>query len=594
MSENDDDDSQIATPAATGVDTLFVVGDRPWGSRLHGLRSLVLARGTERKAKTMQVERIRVLLVEDDPLQAGVIKATLASTPGLNFQLKIADRLSTAFKQLTAGEIDIVLLDLSLPDSDGLDTFLNVRQAAPAIPIIVFTGIDDERLASETMARGAQDYLVKGTVDAQWLVRSIRYSIYRIHSEQALNEQRRRHRLLMESIPDVRIYFKDEAGLFLEVNHALAKVYGFDDPQRLVGLSDYDLFTKEHADRAARDEHEVIRTGEPIIGKMEKETLRDGRISWALTTKMPFQQENGGAMGIFGISRDITDLKETDEELRIAVDNLTRSHKELKETQLMLIQAEKLQSLGQMAASVAHEIKNPLAILHMGIECLTEFFFQGNEKVNEIVGEMKDALHRADAVIRGMLDYSSARDLETSDVCVNSLITQTLRFVRHEIAKAKVRVVTHFAEGLATCRLDAQKIEQVFVNLFVNACHALPAGGVLTITTSEKIVEFDDPQAERDEAESVRFRRGDKIAIVEIRDNGPGIPEDKLDRIFDPFYTTKTSGNGTGLGLSVVKKIIDLHEGRISIANADGGGAQVMIALKCISEPRCSVARGGN
>jgi len=276
------------------------------------------------------------------------------------------------------------------------------------------------------------------------------------------------------------------------------------------------------------------------------------------------------------------------------VDNLTRSHKELKETQMMLIQAEKLQSLGQMAASVAHEIKNPLAILHMGIECLTEFFFQGNEKVNEIVGEMKDALHRADAVIRGMLDYSSARDLETSDVCVNSLITQTLRFVRHEIAKAKVRVVTHFAEGLATCRLDAQKIEQVFVNLFVNACHALPAGGVLTITTSEKIVEFDDPLAERDEAENVRFRRGDKIAIVEIRDNGPGIPEDKLDRIFDPFYTTKTSGNGTGLGLSVVKKIIDLHEGRISIANADGGGAQVMIALKCVSEPLCSVARGGN
>jgi PAS domain S-box-containing protein len=570
-----------------------VVRGRPGKSRFDGRSPLLLA-GEAEKEGAMPVERIRVLLVEDDALQAGVINSILAKTPGVGFQLKIADRLSSAAEQLVDGEIDIVLLDLSLPDSNGLDTFLSVRQAAPAIPIIVLTGIDDEKLASETMASGAQDYLVKGTIDAQGLVRSIRYSIFRIHSEAALNEQRRRHRLLMESIPDVRIYFKNEAGRFLEVNHALAKLYGYDDPQRLVGLSDYDLFTKEHADRAARDEQEVVRTGEPIIGKMEKETLRDGRTSWALTTKMPLQQENGKTMGIFGISRDITDLKRTEEELRIAVANLTSSHKELKETQLMLIQAEKLQSLGQMAASVAHEIKNPLAILHMGIECLTEFFFQGNEKVNEIVGEMKGALKRADAVIRDMLNYSSARDLETSEVCVNSLISETLRFVRHEIAKSKVRVVTRLAEQLPACLLDAQKIEQVFVNLFVNACHALPGGGVLTITTSEKIVEFDDPQEECDEVGGGCFRKGDKIAIVEIRDNGPGIPEDKLDRIFDPFFTTKTSGKGTGLGLSVVKKIIELHDGRISIANAAGGGAKVTIALKCISEPHCVGAPAGN
>jgi len=541
--------------------------------------------GRIRQDPKAMTERIRLLLVEDDSTQASLIQAILTKTAGVEFEVQIADRLSTAIGLLAAGEIDFVLLDLSLPDSTGLETFLKVHRAAPAVPIIVLTGHDDEKLARDTMARGAQDYLIKGAIDPQWLVRSIRYSVYRVRSEESIGEQRRRHRLLMESIPDVRIYFKDDKGRFLEVNHALAQLYGFHDPQRMVGLTDHDLFASEHAASAARDEQEVIRTGEPIIGKMERETLRDGRTAWALTTKMPLQSGNGRTIGIFGISRDITDLKQTEEELRIALADLTRSHRELKETQLLLIQAEKLQSLGQMAASVAHEIKNPLAVLHMGIECLTELFQHDNEQVNVIVAEMTDAVRRANEVIRGMLDYSSARDFEMNTVCVNSLISQTLRFVRHELTKAKVRVITHFQEGLSHCLLDARKMEQVFVNLFVNACHALPTGGTLTITTSEKIVEFDDPPEERDAAANGRFRRGDKLAIVEVRDNGTGIPEEKIHKVFDPFFTTKTSANGSGLGLSVVKRIIDLHQGRIRIANAKGGGVEVTIALKCATEP---------
>ena len=234
-----------------------------------------------------------------------------------------------------------------------------------------------------------------------------------------------------------------------------------------------------------------------------------------------------------------------------------------------------------MAASVAHEVKNPLAILHMGIEYLGEFFFEGNEQMVDVVKEMKGAVRRAEAIIRDMLDYSSARQLELRDVCINSVIGQTLAFVRHDLARKKVRVETRLADGLSPCHLDGPKIEQVFINIFTNACQAMPGGGDLTITTTERIVEADDPKPERDDADGVRFRRGDKIVTVEVRDTGSGIPEDKLDKIFDPFFTTKSAGNGTGLGLMVVKKIIDLHEGKIGIANAAGGGAQVTVSLKC-------------
>jgi signal transduction histidine kinase len=272
-------------------------------------------------------------------------------------------------------------------------------------------------------------------------------------------------------------------------------------------------------------------------------------------------------------------LVEINTRLTSVVDDLLNSNEALKATQLQLIQAEKLQSLGQMAASVAHEVKNPLSILQMGIECLDEHFFGGDEQMNMVVSEMKDAVLRAESVIRDMLDYSSAGDLELRPICVNLVISQTLRFVRHELNRGKVRVVTHFAEDLPPCKLDAPKIEQVFVNVLLNACHAMPEGGALTIETFHKIFDAGDAEPDVPDCESVRFQTGDKIVVVEIRDTGTGIPEEKLQRIFDPFFTTKTSGKGTGLGLSVVRKIIDLHGGTISIANADGGGALVTIVL---------------
>ena len=534
-----------------------------------------------------QMANCRVLLVEDDPGQVVVIKVLLGRIPTGHFTLQIADCLSAAVGLLGNAVVDVILLDLSLPDSHGLDTVIKMRNCVAAVPIIVLTGIDDENLALETIDHGAQDYLVKGSLNGGLLARAIRYAIQRFRGERALLAQRRRQRLLMESIPDCRIYFKDESGRFLEVNMALAKHSGLDDPQEAIGKTDFDLFTEEHAKMAAKDDQEVMRSGQPVIGKVERETLRDGKVSWALTTRMPLLGEDGRTVGIFGISRDISELKQAEEKLieinarlTTAVENLLNSNEELKATQLQLIQAEKLQSLGQMAASVAHEVKNPLAILHMGIECLDEHFFGDNEQMNMIVSEMKDAVIRAESVIRDMLDYSSARNLELRPVCVNSLIGQTLRFVRHDLNRGKVKVVTQLAENLPSCQLDGPKIEQVFVNVFMNACHAMPEGGALTIKTSLEIFDTDRAESDIRDCESIRFKPGDKVVVVEIRDTGTGIPEEKLQKIFDPFFTTKTSGKGTGLGLSVVRKIIDLHGGTISIANAEGGGVRVTIVLK--------------
>lgn len=535
----------------------------------------------------MDGDSARVLLVEDDSVQIALITMLLANEGRHQFALETVDRLSTAQTRLETGGIDVILLDLNLPDSQGIQTVRMLREFAHSIPIIVLTGFDDENMALETLKNGAQDYLVKRTVDGPSLSRSIRYAMQRHSTDQALGVQRRRLHLLMNSIPDVRIYFKDEAGRFVDVNPALAKLYGFNDPREVIGKTDFDLFGSEHAEAARADEQTVIRTGKPIIGKVEKETGPDDTTRWALTTKIPLCGDEGQIIGTCGISRDITGIKQAEEhlveanvKLTAAFGDLLKLHAELKTTHLQLIQAEKLQSLGQMAAGVAHEIKNPLAILHMGIEYLGDYLSGRDEMINGVISELKDAVHRANIIVRDMLDYSAAKDLTLDQVTLDSLISQTLRFIRHDLAKAHVKVVTQFAQDLPAFPLDAPKIQQVFVNVFLNACQAMPDGGTLSITTSQRILETDESENEGSSVKDSPLHRGDTVGVVEICDTGTGIPEEKLCNIFDPFFTTKARGTGTGLGLSVVKKIIELHGGRISIGNVPEGGARVTILLR--------------
>ena len=497
----------------------------------------------------------QVLLIEDDSVQITLIETLLLADRRDRFAVETAKLLSAARERLETGGIAVILLDLGLPDSQGIQTVRMLHECAHSVPIIVLTGSDDEDLALEALKNGAQDYLVKGAVDGPSLARSIRYAIQRCSGD----EHRRRLQLLMDGIPDLRIYFKDREGRFIDVNTAFARNYGFNSPQKLIGKTDFDLFSSEHAEAAREDEQMVIRTGRTIGGKVEKETNPDGTTRWALTTKMPLRGEEGRIIGTCGILRDITaGLKQAEEHLVVTNAGLTN-----------------------LLAGFAFDIKHPLFMLDMGIGYLGELLPAGDQSLNDLVTGMKGAVHRGIGIVRDVLHYSVARDLTLEEVALDSLINGALRLVSRELAKSKVDVITRLSEDLPTLHLDATKIQQVLVNVFINACHAMPNGGALNITTGQKVVEADEPEDESFNATGLPFYRGEKLAVIEICDTGPGIPEGMLRCIFDPFFTNKAKG--TGLGLSVVKKIIELHGGRISIANRTEGGAQVTILLK--SEP---------
>ena len=280
-----------------------------------------------------------------------------------------------------------------------------------------------------------------------------------------------------------------------------------------------------------------------------------------------------------------TERKRFEERLQTAHDELARSeqalrksHEDLKSAQLQLIQAEKMESIGTLAAGVAHEVKNPLAIMLMGVTFLTKRLGSSDESVVMVLKEIRDAIERADSITRGLLDFSAARQLAVKPEDLNGLVEETLRLVRHELGQNRIVVEKNWGEKLPLVAVDKNQIQQVFVNIFINAVHAMADGGTLRVRTyTKQLTETSHFEGSR---KADHFWVGDTAVMAEVEDTGGGIPEEYLARIYDPFFTTKPTGVGTGLGLPVSRKIIELHGGSIDIRNMKSGGVRVTIMLK--------------
>ena len=660
---------------------------------------------------------VKVLLIEDSPVDSRLLRLLLAESTSSHFELVRVDHLAEGLKRLRDEHFDVVLSDLSLPDSHGFETFQSLQARVPDMPIIVLSGVDDETLAIKAVREGAQDYLVKGRVDSHSLSRAISYAIERHRADHALQESEKHYKHLLESITDYsynvlledgrpvktthgpgcisvtgytpedynadltlwhrmvheadrpaveeqarqilagetppplehRIHHKNGQvrwvrntvvpsrdrqgrlvayeGLIADVTerkraeeklvaseafyHSLVEnlpqnILRKDVNERftfanqrfcsmlskpleeIIGKTDFDFFPAALAEKYQRDDRYVIRTGE-TFETIEENVAPNGSKTYVNVVKTPIYDAKGKIIGIQGIFWDITERERFEEQLQKANQELARSeaalrksHEELKSAQLQLIQAEKMESIGTLAAGVAHEVKNPLAILMMGVNYLSKKFPPGDENLGVVLKEMKEAIGRADSITRGLLEFSASRQLTIKPQDFNSLIEGTLRLVRHELSQKRIHLIKEWGEGLPTVGVDKTQIQQVFVNIFLNAIHATPEEGTISVRTySKHLTETSHVEGSR---RAAHFWVGDLAVVAEVDDTGTGIPQEHLARIYDPFFTTKPTGVGTGLGLPVSKKIIELHGGSLDIRNRKSGGVRVTIMLKAQRE----------
>lgn len=287
---------------------------------------------------------------------------------------------------------------------------------------------------------------------------------------------------------------------------------------------------------------------------------------------------DGEPIGVVTSCEDITERKRAEDQLQGAYRELRQSHLDLQATQEQLIEAEKLESIGQLAAGVAHEVKNPLMTLLTGVKFLSKFLPDQTEQVTHLLADMSDAISRADSVIKGLLDFSAPRKLDRSPEDLNAIVERSLSLVKHELDRSQVTVVKELAKDIPPLLLDSFKIQQVLVNTVTNAVHATPPGGTVTTRTSVRPLRLISGGTVNDAAG--QWNTGERAVFLEVEDTGSGIPDEKLSKIFDPFFTTKPAGKGTGLGLSVVRQIVEMHGASIDIRNGNEGGVIVTIVFK--------------
>lgn len=334
------------------------------------------------------------------------------------------------------------------------------------------------------------------------------------------------------------IYFKDTESRFTRVNPFMARMFGCASPDQMVGKTDFDFFTDEHAREAYEDEQRIIKTGEPIHAKVEKETWPDGSITWASSSKMPVRDETGNIVGIVGISRVITERIEAEQEREELMRELVRSNEELE----------------QFAYAVSHDLHEPVRKVKSFGELLQQHSQDSlDEKGLRFLEYLVDGSNRIQEMIEDILSYSRINRKGNSfeDCDLESIVERAKSSLELAIRESNASIVT---SPLPSMKVDANQLERCFLNILSNAI---------------KFKSEDSPKIEIWAEE-----QADNWAFF-IRDNGIGIDEKFYKKIFEIFQRlhSRSEYPGSGIGLAITKRIIERHKGEINAVSNEGAGS---------------------
>lgn len=338
------------------------------------------------------------------------------------------------------------------------------------------------------------------------------------------------------------IFVKDRDFRFVLVNGALCRMVGF-SREEMLGKTDYDFFPASEADFFRSKDTQLFATGSAVVIDEEPLTGADGKRRVLQTTKVPYHDANGQVTHLVGIISDITNVKLAEEVLRTTNEELERrvriNTEELRAAQEQLVRRERLVALGQLAGGVAHQLRNPLAVIQNAVALIRRASIDG--QAAQAVDIVAEEVQRADRIIRDLLDYARVRSAERRDTPLRAIVDEA---IEQERLPSEIDVEIDVAEAINVC-VDPLQVLSALGNVIRNAIEAMPRGGKMTVSAAND---------------------GDQ-AVVVVRDTGEGVPEWARARLFDPLVTTKQQG--VGLGLSTARNLIEAQGGSIDYA---GGG----------------------
>jgi len=495
----------------------------------------------------MTADRLRLLIVDDDADHARMVAEFVrASGAWPDADIRTTPTYEQGLDAFTKGPVDIAIVDYRLGARDGVSLLRDVRQRGIDTPVVMLTGYGAEDIAVESMKAGAADYLAKTNLTIEGLERAIRHALaltagerQRRHAEAALRASEERFRALVENSSDALLLL-DAEGRVTYMTSSSSRQFGW-TPDQMVGKSIFEFVHPDDTDTVTARMSDAIRNPGRRVTQEVRFRHADG--SFRTMEGVAVNRLDDPSVGAIVVNaRDITDRRKLEGQLRMS---------------------QKMEAVGQLAGGVAHDFNNLLTAI-LGYCNLMLDDMKPDDPLRADLDEIRAAGERAAALTRQLLAFSRRQMLQPQIVHLNAVVQQLEKLLRRLISE-DVELSTSLAPDLMTVRVDPASIEQILVNLAVNARDAMPLGGRLTIETAN--VELDETYA----VTHVTMLPG-RYVMLAVGDTGEGMDEATRARVFEPFFTTKEQGKGSGLGLATVYGMVKQSGGYVWVYSEPGHG----------------------
>jgi len=515
----------------------------------------------------MQSSFYRILVMENDSSFAQNICDMLESNSNVSFQIVLAKAVSGAVPASVYESVDALLLGVPSLDISGLARVTELHSRFNSLPILAMIPAGEAGLVQKALEAGAAEYLVKETLSRELLHKAIKYAVERTRNEIAIRQSERRFHELFENAKDI-LFTLDLEGNVTSLNKSAEEVMGWSRSEALQ-LNIKSLVAPEHLNLCSQMMQRIL--NEEPLQHFEISMLRkDGR-KVLLQASARLIYSNGERHAIQGIARDVTERRQLEN---------------------MVQQSQKLEAIGRLSGGLAHDFNNLFCVISGHTELLTEQMEPAQPALRNLA-QIKKAVDSAASLTRQLLAFSRKQVFHPRVLDLNAEVVETRKMLGRLVGE-QIEFFTSLQPALGSVRVDPVQLEQVLVNLVLNARDAMSQGGKLTIETKNVDLE-----------EGARSKRSivpaGKYVVLSVTDNGCGMDEEAQSRIFEPFFTTKELGKGSGLGLATVYGIVKQSGGFIWVYSELGQGTTIRVylprvdsspALHSLGNPHTEVRQG--